>query len=746
MKLLFFLLISIQSFAQIPSVSVIKNPVNLIQGNSINITAVSTTTVTISWTNGNGHSRLCIMKAGFVDSDPVDGTSYTANTTFGSGTQIGTGNYVVFNGIGTSVSVAGLTANTKYSFRIYEYVGGTGAQDYLTIRATNNPFTDYTFTTQYDAVLSRATTQSFTHPVLIDQIFDNNMARRFVRDGVLASADALWWIANSTQNFTRINWVTPSANEITYVNSPTFTADEGINGNGTTSYANLNYVPSSGTLYTQNNASFGYLVTNEIADDGFDIGAVATGPLRISGRSRSAANQWFININDNTNHTSAFTSLSFGLHQVIRTSSTNNQGWQSLKAILPSTGGATSVARPGINVYLGARHNTTAGDVADAFSGRRYGFVYFGNLTMPENRLYYSVISRYRKLEPIFPILPKTGITEIDVFGDSFTEGSGKWLDQLITVEFAAITPTNFAISGKGAWVTVNEICQLNSVGTGSSGHMRIEMTGQNDIYHAAGSGPKTLNKLEAMVRVLFVNHFASGFSAAGASSGLVRTGAYNAGAASQYNARAVGGRHSSAAIPGITAIQNDPSTNGGIGTVTYTFTGTSIAFQLISDSGVADFGTADIELDGRKQFTFDANIYYDNVTDGVNSCQTGPVAFWFTGLTNTTHTLTVRSNGDGLVPVDFFAPLVDPVGQVPLIFTELPYRNIYPALVTYADWDAGSRKKLAAVQLCYDSGFPVSWYSLNTYYDRTDINADRIHPLDGGDKQIASGMSYLFD
>lgn len=713
-----------------------------IQANTIALTAVDTTTFSLSWVNGNGRARIVVIKAGYtVDSPPVNNTTYTASTTFGSGTQIGTGNYVVFNGTGNTVSVTGLTANTKYSIRIYEYAGIAGAEKYNQRRATDNPKVEYTFTTQYAAVLTRAGVQGFTTPVLSDQIFDNNMMRRFVRDGVIASADALWWFANSVQNFGRINWVTPSANELTLINSPTFTADQGITGNGTSSYVNSNYTPSGGTLFTQNNASFGIFVTNEVSDDGFDVGAVAPGPTRESLRSRSAANVNFHNINDSTNHTSAFTALSFGVHQVIRINSTNTLSWQSLKAMLPSTGGSTSTARPGITVYFGARHNTTVTDVADSFSGRRYGFAYFGNMTMPENDLYYSVIARYKKHKPTFPILPKTSITIIQAFGDSFTVGQAStapttdsYINQFKFNEFPSITPTNNALGASGSWHTVNEACQKSVV----SGELWLEMAGQNDIYRN-GSAAKTLNKIEAMLRVLFVNHYATGFSAAGASTDLVRTGNYT----TSYNARAVGGRIGTAAIPGTTAVVNNAGTAG---TVEYSFTGTTIAVQLISDSGVDTFGTCGIYLDGVLQQTVDLSSYYDNISDGVNNNQTGPVAFWYTGLSNTPHVIKVQANGDGKCPVDFFAPLQNPIGNTPFIVTELPYRLTYPGGVTSADWDLGSARKLSIAQLIYDSGFPVAYYHVNKYYDMTNVDPDNVHPLNGGHKQIASGLSYLFD
>lgn len=55
---------------------------------------------------------------------PVSGTSYTADNSWGNnsvGYTTGTGNYVVYNGSGTSVNVTGLLPGASYTFDIYEY-------------------------------------------------------------------------------------------------------------------------------------------------------------------------------------------------------------------------------------------------------------------------------------------------------------------------------------------------------------------------------------------------------------------------------------------------------------------------------------------------------------------------------------------------------------------------------------------------------------------------------------------------
>ena len=110
------------------------------QASSIGFSSVVQTQMAVSWTRGNGDKVLVVAHQGSaVDSNPVNGTTYTANAAFGSGTQIGTGNYVVYKGTGTSVIVTGLTANTAYHLRAYEFNDGGVEERYITGTATSNP-------------------------------------------------------------------------------------------------------------------------------------------------------------------------------------------------------------------------------------------------------------------------------------------------------------------------------------------------------------------------------------------------------------------------------------------------------------------------------------------------------------------------------------------------------------------------------------------------------------------------------
>jgi len=97
---------------------------------------VTGTSQTVSWTNGGGTGRLVIAKQGspvnYIPYDlPMDGTTYALNQNLGSG------NFVVYNGSSNSFlfsSLNGITLarNTIYHLAVIEYSGSGSTINYLT--------------------------------------------------------------------------------------------------------------------------------------------------------------------------------------------------------------------------------------------------------------------------------------------------------------------------------------------------------------------------------------------------------------------------------------------------------------------------------------------------------------------------------------------------------------------------------------------------------------------------------------
>jgi len=98
--------------------------------------------LSINWNRGNGARCIVLVNAGSpVDSNPVAGTTYTANANFGSGSLIGPDNYVAYLGTGTNVTLTGLSLSTTYYVAVYELNGSGGSENYLTPPATDSQTT-----------------------------------------------------------------------------------------------------------------------------------------------------------------------------------------------------------------------------------------------------------------------------------------------------------------------------------------------------------------------------------------------------------------------------------------------------------------------------------------------------------------------------------------------------------------------------------------------------------------------------
>lgn len=104
-----------------------------IASSAMKFTNVEGNSMTVGWINGNGVRRVVIAKANSpVTAVPVDGTAYAANREFGKGTQINTGEFVVYNGTETGFSLTGLSTGITYHLAVFEYDGTLENPVYLT--------------------------------------------------------------------------------------------------------------------------------------------------------------------------------------------------------------------------------------------------------------------------------------------------------------------------------------------------------------------------------------------------------------------------------------------------------------------------------------------------------------------------------------------------------------------------------------------------------------------------------------
>ncbi len=85
----------------------------------------------LSWTPSPGSSgTLALMRAGPITRQPTDGVTYTGSSTFGAGQDLGDGNFVVYVGTGSTVTVSGLAPGAAYSIALYPFSGAGAAVNY----------------------------------------------------------------------------------------------------------------------------------------------------------------------------------------------------------------------------------------------------------------------------------------------------------------------------------------------------------------------------------------------------------------------------------------------------------------------------------------------------------------------------------------------------------------------------------------------------------------------------------------
>lgn len=141
-----FLCLTVVGFAQTPSTAA----TNIVFGNKY------CSAVTVSWTNGNGASRIVIASQGAaVTSLPTNDVFYLSGANYGTGHQLSAKEYVVYNGTGSSVTVTNLDKNTTYYFSVFEYNGSGTIFSYRTASypetsvTTENIAADFTIDDPY---------------------------------------------------------------------------------------------------------------------------------------------------------------------------------------------------------------------------------------------------------------------------------------------------------------------------------------------------------------------------------------------------------------------------------------------------------------------------------------------------------------------------------------------------------------------------------------------------------------------
>ena len=122
------------------------------------------------------------------------------------------------------------------------------------------------FDADYQAVLDYATTQGYTLPSSGQQTLQNQLVVDLKDAGIWSKLDTFGVFAtDGDSDFALIDWI--RLTDYTAVNSPTFTTNQGFQGDGVSAYIDTNWNPfTDGVNYTLNDASFGGYRFNDIDD------------------------------------------------------------------------------------------------------------------------------------------------------------------------------------------------------------------------------------------------------------------------------------------------------------------------------------------------------------------------------------------------------------------------------------------------------------------------------------------------
>jgi hypothetical protein len=234
------------------------------------------------------------------------------------------------------------------------------------------------FDADYQAVLDYATTQGYTLPSSGQQALQNQLVVDLKDGGIWSKLDTFGVFAtDGDSDFALIDWI--RLTDYTAINSPTFTTNGGFTGNGTSSYIDTNYNPStSGVNYTLNNAGRFYWVDNR---SGTVWEGVAGSPVNYSRNANSATQR----INQASTSLSQVVNFAIDeFHAINRTSLNDVELFTN----------NTQFSRTSLSVAI-TNNNQLVLTGASAFNASRFRFYAMGASLVSENTDFYNAMNTY---------------------------------------------------------------------------------------------------------------------------------------------------------------------------------------------------------------------------------------------------------------------------------------------------------------------------------------------------------------
>ena len=185
------------------------------------------------------------------------------------------------------------------------------------------------------------------------------------------------------------NWKNPGSFDATLINAPAFVSLEGFTGNGTSSYINTGWVPSTdGVNYTKDDAGFEIYIRTNVDEARYDLGVKGGANwLAIEARASDVA---YLRMNDDTWSFDANTD-SRGFFIGNRTASNVLKLYKNDIEIVAGVGVTTNL--PGRPVYILCLNSD---GVATGFGTKQVACVSFGaSLSGAERTAYKNALETY---------------------------------------------------------------------------------------------------------------------------------------------------------------------------------------------------------------------------------------------------------------------------------------------------------------------------------------------------------------
>ncbi|MER9829158.1 SGNH/GDSL hydrolase family protein [Mesorhizobium sp. M0134] len=308
----------------------------------------------------------------------------------------------------------------------------------------------------FDPASARLFAAMTTPPTTSRKAAYDRLITRLKRGDLWNRIDAAWMLAAADSQAAGLNLKGPGTFTLTPINAPTFTADQGYAGNGTTSYLKTGFIPSTNGAYIAlNNAHLAVFNRTERAGAaGYLVGASGGGG-NLAIAPRDATNLLQSLILDSSSATSK-ANTSHGLIVGVRDSSSSNQLYRDgVSRTVIQVAGTALVNR---EIYIGANNNngSPAGLTTDQCAFACVG----GKLTVADvialnNAVYDYLIEVGAATAPSLVVCDGNSLT----FGTNSTAGTGDYpyvLSGLLTADAKKNALKNTGIAGQTSQMMMN--------------------------------------------------------------------------------------------------------------------------------------------------------------------------------------------------------------------------------------------------------------------------------------------------